>query len=606
MADQQIKGVPEGLTEEALPGGATAVQGVPEGLSEEPIGAPPVGTKPTEQKSPEQPGFFKRLGQSFNLPTTGEEYMSAAKETRPKSMLEAAGQAAENLAPGVAQAGHMAWDTAKNMWKGTKEAAQEGAEAGQNIAEGGPVLQNMGKAIGGALRGTMQAVPFVGPAINTAGEDVSAGNIKGAAGGLTGVVGQLAIPEAIEYMTPKGIPATEPGLMGHEVPRTKAAIPEARPNPKPRIEYAEPTPAAASGLMRHEVPPATEPVPAANLNAKPRIEYAEPTPYVPPKVTPVKAEGLVGNEHIEPAPADKEITPEEVRSTPGTSMSPEGKAEVAAATGDAAHVKSAKEELGEAAPTSAVLDKALELKQGAEQSESAQVEAAAPEQVKPAEAPKANEETAEEAKTSPEDETAVNNVIKDLSEQDIIKAGKKYEVDHEDYDFKKRDENRHRVDRDRYAKDVTADIPDDMKQKLVKAAQAFDDADDTMFSDADRSSASRASRAKAIWDKAHEADIKPVSGGSPAADVESTKILSPNSSGESSASQEAINRSESEKRQGIKRYRVDSRSQRKVPIFGVDAVDARPNEYEHIIQVDKEGNETILDSGRKARPLRHN
>src|SRR4029077_9358770 len=55
--------------------------------------------------------------------------------------------------------------------------------------------------------------------------------------------------------------------------------------------------------------------------------------------------------------------------------------------------------------------------------------------------------------------------------------------------------------------------------------------------------------------------LPPVSGGSQGARAaEKPQQVATNASGESSASQEAINRQASEKRQGIKRYRVDSRS----------------------------------------------
>ena len=76
-----------------------------------------------------------------------------------------------------------------------------------------------------------------------------------------------------------------------------------------------------------------------------------------------------------------------------------------------------------------------------------------------------------------------------------------------------------------------------------------------------------------------------------------------NASGESVASQEAINRAASQKAQGIKTYRVDSRSGNAVPILGVDAADATAKPYEHIVQVKPTGEVQIQDSGRGARPL---
>jgi hypothetical protein len=76
-----------------------------------------------------------------------------------------------------------------------------------------------------------------------------------------------------------------------------------------------------------------------------------------------------------------------------------------------------------------------------------------------------------------------------------------------------------------------------------------------------------------------------------------------NASGESAASQEAINRVASEKAGGIKRFRIDTRSGNEIPLTGVDAVDARPGQYDVIVERSPKG-ETVLDSGPKSRPYR--
>ncbi len=76
-----------------------------------------------------------------------------------------------------------------------------------------------------------------------------------------------------------------------------------------------------------------------------------------------------------------------------------------------------------------------------------------------------------------------------------------------------------------------------------------------------------------------------------------------NASGESSASQEAINRAASEKAQGIKRYRIDGRSGKEIPLFGPDAVDAKAGPFDYIVSRDSKG-QTVLDMGSQARPLR--
>jgi hypothetical protein len=80
-----------------------------------------------------------------------------------------------------------------------------------------------------------------------------------------------------------------------------------------------------------------------------------------------------------------------------------------------------------------------------------------------------------------------------------------------------------------------------------------------------------------------------------------TKI---NASGESAASQEAINRASSEKAAGTKRVRIDTRSGRETPIIGTEAVDAKAGPYDVIVQRTPGKPEVLLDSGRTARPYR--
>jgi hypothetical protein len=88
-----------------------------------------------------------------------------------------------------------------------------------------------------------------------------------------------------------------------------------------------------------------------------------------------------------------------------------------------------------------------------------------------------------------------------------------------------------------------------------------------------------------------------VSGGSQGAD------LLPNASGESSASLENINRVASQKAKGLKIYRLNSLSGQATPILAQDAVDWRPGPAEHKIEVDGEGNISVLESGSRAHPV---
>jgi hypothetical protein len=73
-----------------------------------------------------------------------------------------------------------------------------------------------------------------------------------------------------------------------------------------------------------------------------------------------------------------------------------------------------------------------------------------------------------------------------------------------------------------------------------------------------------------------------------------------NASGESSASQEAINRAAAEKLGKVSRVKIDTRSGKETPLHGVDAVDAKPGKYDVIVQRGAKG-ETLLDKGEKAR-----
>lgn len=78
--------------------------------------------------------------------------------------------------------------------------------------------------------------------------------------------------------------------------------------------------------------------------------------------------------------------------------------------------------------------------------------------------------------------------------------------------------------------------------------------------------------------------------------------LLPNGSGDSSASQEAINRDQSEKGQGLKRVVVDTRSGQERPLLGVDAVDYQAKPYESVEFRGGNRDGEVIDQGRSARP----
>lgn len=146
------------------------------------------GTGRTDNTTPEIPGFFARLAQSspIPIPTSTEELKSLAKSVA-------------MLAANPIMAGRkMAVDYSRNLGGAVRNEKQQYAEARQNIREGGPVLANIGKMGSADLNTALQAVPIIGPSIQTAGEDVYKKNYAGAAGGLTGVAAQLALPKIIE------------------------------------------------------------------------------------------------------------------------------------------------------------------------------------------------------------------------------------------------------------------------------------------------------------------------------------------------------------------------------------------------------------------------
>lgn len=81
-----------------------------------------------------------------------------------------------------------------------------------------------------------------------------------------------------------------------------------------------------------------------------------------------------------------------------------------------------------------------------------------------------------------------------------------------------------------------------------------------------------------------------------------SRPVTTNGSGDSAASQEAINRVASDKANGVHTYRVDSRSGKPTPLLGVDAVDAVAGPHDHIVQI-KGDQVTPVDSGKSAKPL---
>lgn len=174
-----------------------------------------IGTSASQPQAPDKPGFFKRLGQSMGVPTSMDELkqMQANEDALPlwqKALPHMPGSAPSKT-DSIAQAvlgpvAPVAKNYAQTAYKGIKEGFQEAGEAGQMAGRGEiSIPQAAGKTGFAALKGGLSAVPLIGPTIQTAGEDIGTGNYAGGAGGLTGVIGQLAAPEISSKIPPNSL-----------------------------------------------------------------------------------------------------------------------------------------------------------------------------------------------------------------------------------------------------------------------------------------------------------------------------------------------------------------------------------------------------------------
>lgn len=225
---------------------------IPSGAQLVPLDQPQGGTVPIppgatlqalNPPAQQPPGFLKRLGQSLGVPTSTEE-LEAVKP----SVLDALG------GPAV-QAGKMLWNYGKNTAQGFADAFKEAKEGGENIAAGQPALPNLiGKGFYPGVKAGINAIPFLGPAINTAGEDVTAGNYGGAAGGLTGVTAQVALPALME----KGSAALGrlKAPLGDTVTQPRGTVPAEAATPADLKAYADQNgiPLNAAQATEHNFP----------------------------------------------------------------------------------------------------------------------------------------------------------------------------------------------------------------------------------------------------------------------------------------------------------------------------------------------------------------
>src|SRR5690242_19406161 len=77
----------------------------------------------------------------------------------------------------------------------------------------------------------------------------------------------------------------------------------------------------------------------------------------------------------------------------------------------------------------------------------------------------------------------------------------------------------------------------------------------------------------------------------------------PNASAESDASLEAIKRARRERRNGIQRVRIDTRSGQETTLIGPEALDAKPGPFDRIIKRYADGREELVAEGAQARPV---
>jgi Helix-hairpin-helix domain len=196
-----------------------------------------VSSTPAAPDTPKPPGFFSRLASSVGIPSSMDEVksMAAKEEALPwwqKALPHAPGSspsAADSIAGAVLGPAYpMVKGYLQNTGSGIKEGYQEADEADKQLSSGQiTTKQAIGKTAYAAAHAVINAVPFIGPTINTMGEDAATKNWRGFAGGATGVVGQLAAPEVAEKVAPlfKAKPVLARAIPGVEADAARIATP---------------------------------------------------------------------------------------------------------------------------------------------------------------------------------------------------------------------------------------------------------------------------------------------------------------------------------------------------------------------------------------------
>ena len=139
------------------------------------------GSAPVQEK----PGAVARYFHGAGLPTTTAELPSFLEH------IALPGYAALKDAPQEIK------DYVTKTVGDLEDIYQEQKEALQNVSEGGPFWSNLNKGILPIVKFGLHQVPFIGEPEYQAGEDVTNKNYAGAAGGLTGVIAQVILPEIL-------------------------------------------------------------------------------------------------------------------------------------------------------------------------------------------------------------------------------------------------------------------------------------------------------------------------------------------------------------------------------------------------------------------------
>jgi hypothetical protein len=139
-------------------------------------------------------GYAGGLANSVGLPESTEEYKQqtqGSSDLTPTNVLRMLGGPAESAI-------ESGYGLGKKYLTNMLGVGKQAYEAGQNIGAGQPILRNLAKPASALAEATVGAVPFIGEPTVQAGHDIAQGQYAHAAGEMTGVLGQVLLPELQE------------------------------------------------------------------------------------------------------------------------------------------------------------------------------------------------------------------------------------------------------------------------------------------------------------------------------------------------------------------------------------------------------------------------